>query len=176
LPPDVFELVVPSGAWGEPNIAYGYAFNMTEPNNALFTKILDFPTGFNDSFTIDVNDVTLGAFGPGQAVDFVALLGHGVKEFRLRGVSPLTDPEDGRIFPIKLEFNVSIAQFRMRPLITVDMDRNEKVDFEDYSKFASAWSNDNCSSSDWCGDADIDRDGDVDIEDLAIFADYWLYH
>jgi len=176
LPRGVFELGGPSGGSYEPNIAYGYVYSMTDPNNALFTKILDFPTGFNDIFTIDVNDVTLGAFGPGQAVDFVALLGHGVKEFRLRGISPLTDPEDGMIFPIKLAFNVPIAQFRMRPLITVDMDRNEKVDLADYSKLASAWSNDNCSSSDWCGDADIDRDGDVDIEDLAIFADYWLYH
>jgi hypothetical protein len=171
---NVFQLLGESNEWHEPNIAYGYVFKMTEPNNALFTKILDFPTGFDAPFTIEVNGVTLGAFGPGEPVDFVASLGQGVKEFYLRGVSPLTDPEDGQIFPIKLEFNVQYAQFTMTPLITVDINRNEKVDFVDYSEFASAWYN-NCVSPDWCGGADIDRDGDVDIEDLAIFADNWLW-
>jgi len=175
LPPGVFELGGPSGRWYEPNVAYGYVFNMTEPNNALFTKILDFPTGFDGCFTIDANNVTIGSFGPGDSVDFVALLGGGVKEFYLTGVSPLTDPEDGQVFPIKLEFNVLTAQFHMVPLITIDMDRDKQVNLQDYSQFAIKWSSENCTGLEWCGGADFDHDGDVGIKDLAIFADYWLW-
>lgn len=171
----VFDLGGPSGNWFHPNVAYGYMFNMKEPNDALFTKILDFPTGFDAPFTIDVNGVPLGSFGPGEPVDFVALLGGGVKTFRLTGVSPLTDPESGTIFPIKLEFNVSNAQFHMMPLMTVDMDRNNKVNLNDYSQFAIEWNSGNCTAPDWCGGADFDRNGNVDLDDMVIFAYYWLW-
>ena len=83
-------------------------------SDALFTKILDFPTGLDGPVTIEAEGVNLGEFGPGDMLDFVAELGHGVKEFKVSGISPI--PETSELdpgFSLKLDFNTETASFRI---------------------------------------------------------------
>jgi hypothetical protein len=80
---------------------------------SLFTSILDFPTGFAEPFDVIVDGTLLGSFGPGQSVDFVALLGHGVDRFTVAGITPLVDAADPAAFPLKLAFSTPTASFRM---------------------------------------------------------------
>ena len=56
----------------------------------------------------------LGQFGPGDMLDFVDLLGHGVSEFIVSGISP--EPEVGELdpgFALQLEFSTESASFTM---------------------------------------------------------------
>jgi hypothetical protein len=50
----------------------------------------------------------------------------------------------------------------------------DRVDFIDYSFFASHWLEDNCRASNDCNGTDLDRLGTVEINDLAIFVGNWL--
>lgn len=124
-PPDppMFFPSAPSGNWYDPPIVDRYHIEMT--GSSLFTDILDFPVGFNNLFTVEVQGIVLGQFGPGQSVhfaDFASLLGsflvngEGVTDFGVSGISPLVDPDDPRGFPIKLRFNTSTASFIMVPI------------------------------------------------------------
>ncbi|MGQ0637709.1 MAG: hypothetical protein ACT4QC_24290 [Planctomycetaceae bacterium] len=106
----VFENVQ-SGLWFDPPFVDTFTYTMT--SGSLFTSILDFPTGFDDTFDVSVNGSSLGTFGPGQAVDFVARLGSGVSSFTVSGISPLVDSEDSLGFPLKLAFNTPTASFVM---------------------------------------------------------------
>ncbi len=103
-----------TGAWFDPPTAEGFRYTMT--SDSLFTKILDFPKGLGDRFTVTVGDEVLGEFGPGQEVDFTSFPGGGVKEFAVTGISPLADPEDPIAFPLKLAFNTEKADFMMTPI------------------------------------------------------------
>ena len=70
LPGGGFAFVdVQSGLWLDPPIVDSFLYHMT--SNSLFTKILDFPTGFTSPFQVLVGNSLLGSFGPGQSVDFV---------------------------------------------------------------------------------------------------------
>ncbi|NJN22805.1 MAG: hypothetical protein HC812_18570 [Leptolyngbya sp. RL_3_1] len=91
---------VPTGRWFDPPMASGFHYAMTEPGS-LFTDILDFPDGIDSDnlFTVTVGDQVLGAFGPGQRVDFTEILGMGVQEFVLSGIDPLVDASDPLAFP-----------------------------------------------------------------------------
>ena len=106
----------PSNAWIDPPTADGFLFEMT--GNSLFTEILDFPTNIDadNLFNVFVGDNLLGQFSPGQNVDFVSLLGTGVSQFKVTGISPF-DPQNPLAFPIKLEFNTATADFTMTPLV-----------------------------------------------------------
>ena len=116
LPGGGFAFVdVQSGLWFDPPIVDSFLYHMT--SSSLFTKILDFPTGFAGPFDVLVGNNLLGSFGPGQSVDFLALLGRGVTDFTIRGISPMVDAQNPLAFPLRLEFNTPLASFTMTPII-----------------------------------------------------------
>lgn len=100
--------------WYDPPAAYGFRYQMT--SDSLFTSILNFPTGFKNPFTVSVGDRILGEFLPGDAVDFVSLLGTGVSEFTIAGITPFVDGDNPKAFPIQLDFNTETASFNMQAL------------------------------------------------------------
>lgn len=106
----------PSRRWFDPPTTYGFRYTMS--GNSLFTEILDFPIGIDDdnAFTISVNDKVLGAFSPGQNVNFVSLLGQGVSEFNLTDINPYVDAGDPTAFPLKLAFDTATADFEMKAI------------------------------------------------------------
>ncbi|MEX2111723.1 MAG: PEP-CTERM sorting domain-containing protein [Pirellulales bacterium] len=112
----VFESA-PSGQWFDPPMAAGFAYEMT--GDSLFTGILDFPTGFNQPFTVAVGDTVLGQYGPGQSVDFTSFPGGGVTSFQVTGLDPGADPESPTAFPLKLLFDTGIADFTMQAILEV---------------------------------------------------------
>ena len=88
--------------------------NPTEPS--LFTKILSLPSGIDadELFSVLVGGQEIGKFKPNEVVDFVALLGYGVSEFRVTGIDAPIDPKNPLAFPIKLESNRDKFSFKMR--------------------------------------------------------------
>lgn len=108
---------VQSGCWIDPPMAEGYSYEMT--GTSLFTKILDFPAGIDadDLFTVVVQGIDLGDFGPGDVVDFVALHGAAVSSFEVRGIEPLVPSNDPTAFPLQLEFDTPTASLTMEPII-----------------------------------------------------------
>ncbi len=88
--------------------------NPTEPS--LFTKILGLPSGIDadELFSVLVGGKEIGKFKPNEVVDFVALLGYGVSEFRVAGIDAAIDPKNPLAFPIKLESNRDKFSFKMR--------------------------------------------------------------
>ena len=88
--------------------------NPTEPS--LFTKILGLPSGIDadELFSVLVGGQEIGKFRPNEVVDFVALLGYGVSEFRVAGIDAAIDPKNPLAFPIKLESNRDKFSFKMR--------------------------------------------------------------
>ena len=106
-------LDITSGAWVDPPLVSSYQFTM-DSSSSLFSGILDFPTGFNSSFTVSSGGQELGSFGPGDAFFFP---GEGVSEFTISDINPLVDSEDPLAFPIQLAFNTTTASFSMTPII-----------------------------------------------------------
>lgn len=104
-------LNAPSGQWFDPPTAQGFAYQMT--SGALFTKILDFPSGFSQPFHVAVNGIELGTFGPGDGLDFTGFSGGGVSHFEVTGLDPLADPSNPTAFPIRLMFDSDYASFSM---------------------------------------------------------------
>ena len=99
----------PGGGWYDPPTTVGYRFTALD---AKFTSIADFPPGFAAPFTVSVNGVSLGQFGPGQHVDFPG----GVPQFTLTGITPAVDGSSPLAFPIKLSVDTVGAIFNMQPL------------------------------------------------------------
>ena len=115
-PTGAFQFIdVPSHRYFDPPAAHGFSFAMTD--GSLFTDILNFPTGFAGKFSVVANGVALGSFAQGESVDFEALLGAGVTEFQILGISPMVDPIDTAAFPVQLAFNRPRASFTMTPLL-----------------------------------------------------------
>ncbi len=88
-----------------------------KPNEpSLFTKILGLPSGIDadELFSVLVGGREIGKFKPNEVVDFVALLGYGVSEFRVAGIDAAIDPKNPLAFPIKLESNRDKFSFKMR--------------------------------------------------------------
>lgn len=100
-----------SGLWFDPPFVPGFRYTML--GDSLFTQILDFPVDFASDFEVVVDGVSLGSFGPGESVDFVALMGDGVNEFTVQGIEPLVDAADATAFPLQLAFNTATADFMM---------------------------------------------------------------
>ena len=98
----------------DPPATTGFEYEMT--SGSLFDAILDFPGGFNSPLTVSVAGVPLGAFGPGNSVDFVTLLGAGVSSFTISGLDPQVDSEDPLALPLQLEFDTATASFTMTRL------------------------------------------------------------
>lgn len=88
--------------------------NPTEPS--LFTKILSLPSGIDadELFSVLVGGQEIGKFKPNEVVDFVALLGYGVSEFRVTSIDAPIDQKNPLAFPIKLESNRDNFSFKMR--------------------------------------------------------------
>jgi hypothetical protein len=107
---------VPTCRWVDPPWAYGYDYVMTEPG-VLFTRIVQFPTGFSGKFTVTAEGTDLGEFAAGEGVDFLALLGHGVASFRVTGISPLADAGDPLGFPLQISFSAPTASFEQIALV-----------------------------------------------------------
>lgn len=101
-------------SWIDPPSVDGYTYTMN--GSSLFTRILDFPTGFDQGFEVLVDGTLLGTFGPGDEVDFVSLLGGGVEEFTVQGISPLVEEGDPTAFPLQLQYNTDTASFTMTPI------------------------------------------------------------
>jgi hypothetical protein len=99
----------PGGGWYDPPTTDGYRFTAL---GAKFTSIDDFPPGFAAPFTVSVNGVSLGQFGPGEHVDFPG----GVPQFSLTGITPAVDGSSPLAFPIKLSVDTVGAIFNMQPL------------------------------------------------------------
>ncbi len=104
---------VESGLWFDPPTTYGFRYTMLD--GALFTSILDFPVEVDPDnlFTVSVDEQVLGAFSPGQTVDFVSLLGYGVPEFTITDINAPLDLEDPLAFPLQLAFDREVASFQM---------------------------------------------------------------
>jgi hypothetical protein len=173
-PPEEFDLFGPTDTWYDPNVAYGFKFEMNDPN-VRFTGIMDFPVGFEDPFTVTSGQTVLGQFTPNQSISFTSVDPLGVVEFSITGIEPLVDPDTGNVFPIKLAFSEPTARFKMRPLLVIDMDVSGNIDIEDYTRFALQWQKSGCVEPDWCGNADFDRDGEVGLADIILFMEYWLW-
>lgn len=120
-------LNVSGGLWFDPPMSPGFRYTMT--GDSLFTKILDFPTGIDSDnlFNVFVEDISIGQFSPGQAVDFVALLGHGVKEFTVSGIDPLVDSSNPIAFPIQLDFSTEKASFKQEAISAKKVENPRKV-------------------------------------------------
>jgi hypothetical protein len=56
---------------------------------------------------------------------------------------------------------------------TGDLDRDCRVDFEDFAQFSSQWLN-TCSPPSYCNGVDLTQDGAVDMLDMSMFAAHWL--
>ena len=98
--------------WFDPDGFSSFEYSMRpltpmSPHTALFTRIADFPVGFQSLFSVEAEGMSLGLFGPGDSLDFVALLGHGVSEFVVRGIQPT--PGAGEGFALNLEFDRAAA-------------------------------------------------------------------
>jgi len=107
----------PSAAWFGPALADELLF--TAAPGALFTAILDLPTGYSAPFEVLVGDQSLGTFGPGELVDF----GAGTGSFRVRGIVPAGDPGTDPVFPIELELDAHYADFTVSAVpVLVDTD------------------------------------------------------
>jgi hypothetical protein len=102
----------PGRVWYDPPSATGFTYKMA--SDSLFTSILNLPGGFDSAFTVSVGDTVLGQFTGGDSVNFVSLLGSGVKEFSITGIS--VDPTNPDVFPIKLDFDTDLASFDMYTL------------------------------------------------------------
>ncbi len=105
-----------SGLWFDPPTNEGFEFQTT--GDTLFTNILDFPIGLDadNLFTVSVGDTKIGEFSPGQNVDFVSLLGGGVKSFNITGIDSIFGSTQETAFPIQLAFNKNTGSFKMRPI------------------------------------------------------------
>jgi hypothetical protein len=101
----------PSGLWFDPPTTSELTFEMI--SDTLFDSILDFPTGLDMPVTVSAEGQVLGAFGPGDDLDFVALLGHGVSSFNVSGISPPAMTGDTPGFALQLAFNEPTADFQI---------------------------------------------------------------
>ncbi len=120
---------LPLQMWFDPPTSSEYTFTMVPDDllfidpadtlfndETLFDQILGFPAGLDDLLTVSVGGTELGQFGPGDTLDFVSLLGAGVPEFTVSGISP--EAVAGNLdpgFALQLEFNTPTASFTMSP-------------------------------------------------------------
>jgi hypothetical protein len=104
-----------SGQWFDPPATSGFSYQMT--SGSLFTKILDFPAGFDSPFVVSVDGSPVGQFGPGQSVDFTGFAGGGVSSFQVSGINPTVNSEDPMAFPLQLQFSTSTADFSMQAIV-----------------------------------------------------------
>lgn len=105
----------PSSMWYASALAQGYDFQQS--GSAMFTDVLELPTGVVKSMFFNVFSGTqyLGQFAEGARVDFTQLVGAAVPRFRIIGIGPLVRTADA--FAVKLAFDLPVADFSMKPLL-----------------------------------------------------------
>jgi hypothetical protein len=81
--------------------------------------------------------------------------------------------ESGSVDVNDLEYIAANWLWKPAERIKVDLNLTGKVDFVDFSIFASQWMND-CQSPEWCYGSDFDKSGKVDMFDLVVFAENWM--
>jgi bacillopeptidase F len=59
-------------------------------------------------------------------------------------------------------------------LISVDLNRDQHIDFTDFSLLGDQWLENGCGPADWCGRADTDRNSEVGLSDMLRLSIYWL--
>ena len=79
-------------------------------------------------------------------------------------------------FPYNPTVDIYIASTRPCELsYCSDINYDGKVNFNDFTIFASHWLDNHCNSSnDFCQGADLDYSGSFDMADFGIFSDNWL--
>ena len=121
--------------WLDPPTVFGYRYTMT--SSSVFTAIRGFPTGFSAPFEVSVDTVSLGTFSPGDSTifaDYAAqlgslLVGDGVVEFTVTGISPLVDPSDPLGFPLGIDFDTPTADLVMTAIdYSVTADAQDRFD------------------------------------------------
>lgn len=114
---------VPTGLWFDPPTTYGFKFEALD--DSLFTSLLDFPISVaaDNLFTVSVANQILGNFTPGQSVDFVSLLGHGVSEFTVTIASLLANTNTTTDVPFQLAFDRDNGSFRMQEIEQKDSEQ-----------------------------------------------------
>ena len=76
---------------------------------------------------------------------------------------------DYTVSPFDPIYCLSFSHVRTR-----DFNKSTKVDFGDFTMFASHWRETGCVGPNWCEGADLDTSSTVDINDLMLFTNYWL--
>ncbi|MCL2934566.1 MAG: hypothetical protein MGG11_20655 [Trichodesmium sp. MAG_R03] len=113
---------ITSGEWYDPPTADGFHYEMD--SDSLFTSILDFPSTFENPFTVAVEDIVLGEFSSGDEVNFslyddilgdFLIGGQGVERFTVL-TGDAIDPTDPMALPLKIAFNTDIADFTLHPV------------------------------------------------------------
>ncbi|MBY0399267.1 hypothetical protein K2X89_03160 [Myxococcota bacterium] len=104
------------GRWFDPPMVTGYDF--VSEDGSRFTRIDNFPFGIDGdgTFFVTSGGVAIGAFHPGDQVDFAHEVGASVSSFEIRGIDPLLDATDQTAFPIQLSFDRDAASFSMTPI------------------------------------------------------------
>lgn len=105
----------PGGRWFDPPLTEEFHFATLD--GSAFKAIDSLPVGIDadNLFTVSVGSTNLGQFAGGQKVNFVALTGSGVGEFKIAGINPKVDAGDETAFPVKLSFLTETADFVMSP-------------------------------------------------------------
>ena len=75
---------------------------------------------------------------------------------------------------VALGEQVQGVNFGMHKFLRSDLDSDCRVNFKDFTIFASKWGQTGCQSTLWCDGTDIDRKGSVNIADMAVIATEWL--
>ena len=96
-------------AWYDPPVTNAFDFSSQD---AKFTSINDFPSGFAAPFIVSTGGAVLGSFMPGQSVIFP---NGGVHEFRISGILPSVDGGNPYAFPINLSLDKVGVVFTMTP-------------------------------------------------------------
>ena len=88
---------------------------LVDPNASLITSMTLPTLGLgNAGLDVQTDTVDLGAFHPGDTIDFLRLLGHGVQAFGVVGIDPLANNLDGKTFAVELHFDTPGASVDVR--------------------------------------------------------------
>jgi len=67
-----------------------------------------------------------------------------------------------------------LAEHWLYGSIAADIDINGKINYDDYSMFASHWMQQSCIAPNWCAGTDFNKNGAVDTPDALMLAQRWL--
>lgn len=103
----VFRNVSPRQLFVDPVVANAYTYETL--NDALFTSLGGFPSGFASPFSVSSEGTSFGLFGPGDTLTFPGI---GVSKFTISGIDPAVDGSSPTAFPIRVGFDRVDASVR----------------------------------------------------------------